>query len=154
MTTLKRGRKAPAFNAQDADGNTVSLKDYAGKKVALYFYPADYTPTCTKQACNLPDNISLLKQHDIEVIGVSGDTVKSHKKFEKKYSLPFPLLADEDHKIIQAYGVWGEKVLFGREYMGILRTTFLINEDGKIAGVIDKVESKNHAQQILDVWGL
>jgi peroxiredoxin Q/BCP len=154
MSKLKKGRKAPAFTAQDQDGNTISLADFLGKKVALYFYPKDDTPTCTDQACNLRDNIALLKQHNIVVLGVSADTSKSHKKFEKKFTLPFPLLADEDMKIIKAYDVWGEKVLFGREYMGIIRTTFLINEDGKIGGVIDKVVSKNHAQQILDMWKL
>lgn len=151
---LKKGRKAPPFNVSDQNGNIVSLRDYTGKKLVIFFYPKDNTPTCTQEACNLRDNISLLKKKGISVIGVSIDSVKKHKNFEKKFSLPFPLLADVNKEMVEAYGVWGQKKLFGVEYMGILRTTFLINEDGKIAHIIEKVESKNHAQQILDTWGL
>lgn len=151
---LKKGRKAPDFTIGDQDGNMVSLSDFKGKKVAIFFYPQDNTPTCTKEACNLRDNISLLKQKGITVLGVSIDSAKKHKNFQKKYSLPFPLLADVDKKLVNAYGVWDWKTTFGITYIGTLRTTFLVDEDGKIAHIIDKVESKNHAQQIVDTWGL
>ena len=152
--SLKKGSKAPDFTANDQDGKLISLKDYKGKKIALYFYPKDNTPTCTEQACSLRDNIALLKKKGITVIGVSADSEKKHKNFEKKYSLPFTLIADTDQKIINDYGVWGLKKLFGREYMGIVRTTFLINEQGKTDHIIDKVEAKNHAEQIIKTWGL
>lgn len=151
---LKTGSKAPDFTVSDQDGNEISLGDYKGKKVALFFYPKDNTPTCTQEACNLRDNIGLLKKKGIAVLGVSNDSVRKHKNFEKKFSLPFPLLADEDKKIVNLYGVWDEKKLFGITYMGILRTTFLINEDGKIAHIIDKVRSKAHAEQIIETWGV
>ena len=149
---LQAGTKAPDFTVSDQDGNIISLHKYKGKKVALYFYPQDNTPTCTIQSCNLRDNIGSLKRKGIVVLGVSADSVKKHKNFEQKFSLPFPLLADVDHKIIDAYGVWGEKKTFGREYMGILRTTFLISKEGTIDHVIDKVASADHAKQILDLW--
>ena len=149
---LQAGNKAPDFTVSDQDGNVISLHKYKGKKVALYFYPQDNTPTCTIQSCNLRDNIGSLKRKGIVVLGVSPDSVKKHKNFEHKFSLPFPLLADVDHKIIEAYGVWGEKKTFGREYMGVLRTTFLINKEGMIDHVIDKVTSADHAKQILDLW--
>jgi len=152
--TLEQGSKAPAFKAKDQDGNTHSLKDYKGKKVALYFYPKDNTETCTKEACNLRDNFALLKAKGVVILGVSADDEKSHKKFEKKYSLTFPLLADTDKKIIEDYGVWAEKFFMGRHYMGILRTTFLINEKGIIDHIIEKVNSKEHAAQIIEVWGI
>src|SRR4030095_14087855 len=129
---LEVGDKAPAFKAQDQDGNMVSLSDFKGKKVVLYFYPEDDTPTCTEEACNLRDNFSLLKKKGFVVLGVSPDDIKSHKKFEQKFHLPFPLLADPERKIIDAYGTWGPKQLFGRKYMGLLRTTFIIDENGKI----------------------
>ena len=151
---LKVGSKAPDFTVNDQDGNPVSLKDYKGQKVVLYFYPKDNTPTCTEQACNLRDNTALLARKGIQVIGVSADTERKHKNFERKFSLPFPLLADVDHKIIDAYGVWGEKMLFGRKYMGIYRFTFLINENGRIDHIIQKPEVQNHARQILDLWGI
>lgn len=151
---LKKGSKAPAFSVSDQDGNIVSLKDFAGKKLVIFFYPKDNTPTCTEEACNLRDNISLLKKKGIAVLGVSIDSVRRHKNFERKFSLPFPLLADEDKTMVEAYGVWGQKKLFGVEYLGILRTTFLINEDGKIAHIIEKVKAKDHTEQILEVWGL
>ncbi len=152
--TLQPGDKAPAFTTTDQDGKAVSLKDYIGKKVALYFYPHDNTETCTIEACNIRDNYAALKQQDIVVLGVSTDDVKSHKKFEKKYSLPFTLLTDVDEKIVNAYGIWAEKKFMGRTFMGTLRTTFLINEKGKIDHIIEKVTSKTHTAQILEVWGL
>jgi len=152
--TLKPGDKAPDFTAPDQNGNMVSLHDFKGKKVALYFYPKDDTPTCTVEACNIRDNFSLLKKKDIVVLGISKDEVKKHKKFETKYSLPFTLISDIDTKINNEYGVWALKKFMGREYMGTLRTTFLINEKGKIDHIIEDVESKNHTQQILDAWGL
>jgi peroxiredoxin Q/BCP len=146
--------KAPEFTATDQDGNKHTLTDYKGKKVALYFYPKDNTETCTKEACNLRDNYAILKEKGVQVLGVSPDDAKSHKKFEKKYTLPFPLLVDTDKKIINDYGVWAEKKFMGRTYMGVLRTTFLINEQGEIDHIIEKVESKNHAEQIMQIWGL
>ncbi|MES2701192.1 MAG: thioredoxin-dependent thiol peroxidase [Bacteroidota bacterium] len=148
------GQKAPAFTATDQDGKTHSLKDYKGKKVVLFFYPQDDTETCTKEACNLRDNYHELTQRDIVVLGVSPDDEKSHKKFEKKYSLPFTLLADTNQKILKAYGVWDWKTFMGRTYIGVHRTTFLINEKGKVDHVIEKVVSKTHAEQILETWGL
>lgn len=151
---LKEGAKAPDFSVNDQDGNVVSLKDYKGKKVALYFYPKDNTPTCTEQACNLRDNMALLQQKGIVVLGVSADSEKKHKNFEQKFSLPFPLLADTEHQLLEAYGVWGEKTMFGKKYMGIHRVTFLINEEGKIDHIIDKVTAADHAQQIVDAWGI
>jgi thioredoxin-dependent peroxiredoxin len=151
MAKLKEGDKAPGFTAKDQDGNTVSLADLKGKNVILYFYPQDDTPTCTKEACNFRDNYQSLLGKGFAVIGVSFDTEKSHKKFIKKYSLPFPLISDPDRKIIEAYGVWGEKKLFGREYMGTLRTTFIIDEKGVITHIIDKVNSGNASQQVLDL---
>jgi peroxiredoxin Q/BCP len=151
---LKKGRKAPDFTISDQDGNMVSLSDYRGKKVALFFYPQDNTPTCTEEACNLRDNISLLKSKGIEVIGVSIDSVRKHKNFEKKFSLPFPLLADVDKELVHTYKVWDWKTTFGITYMGTLRTTFLIDEAGKIAHVIEKVRSKDHAAQIVETWKL
>ncbi len=151
MTELKEGDKAPAFTAKDQDGNTVSLSDYKGKNVILYFYPQDDTPTCTKEACNYRDNYQSLLSKGFAVIGVSFDTEKSHKKFIKKYSLPFPLIADTDKKIIEAYGVWGEKTTFGKTYMGTFRTTFVIDKNGTITHVIRKVESGKASQQVLDL---
>jgi len=147
--TLKEGDKAPDFSVPDQDGNIVSWKDYKGKKVILYFYPKDDTPGCTAEACNLRDNRPLIMKKDYEIIGVSADTVKSHKKFATKFNLPFKLLADTEKDIINKYGVWGEKMLFGRKYMGILRVTFLINEKGVIEQVIKDVDTKNHTEQIL-----
>lgn len=152
MTTLQEGTKAPLFTAKDQNGKTVSLSDYKGKKVALYFYPQDSTPTCTNQACNLRDNFSLLKKKGINVIGVSPDPEKSHKKFEQKFDLPFTLLSDPDRKIIEAYGIWGWKKFMGRDFMGVHRTTFLINEKGIIEHIIEKVKSKEHTAQILKLW--
>lgn len=152
MTTLKEGMKAPAFTGVDQNGNTISLEDFAGKKVVLYFYPNDDTPTCTTQACNLRDNYSLLLKAGFVIIGISANNIKSHKKFESKYQLPFTLIADEDKVIVNQYGVWGEKQFMGRTIIGTHRTTFLIDELGMIKKIILKPVSKNHAQQILDAW--
>lgn len=149
---LEAGTKAPDFQAKDQDGNLVSLKDFKGKRVILYFYPQDDTPTCTKEACNLRDNHQVLTDHGFVVLGVSPDASKSHLKFIKKYDLPFALLADEQHDIINKYKVWGEKTTFGKTYDGVHRTTYVIDENGKIAHVIAKVESGTHAQQILDLY--
>jgi peroxiredoxin Q/BCP len=146
---LQAGDKAPDFKTKDQDGNAVSLKDYKGKKVALYFYPEDDTEVCTVQACNLRDNYAVLKEKGITILGVSPNDEKSHKKFETKYKLPFTLLVDEDLKLANKYGVWAEKVLYGHRHMGIVRSTFLINEDGKIHHIIKRALSKTHTQQIL-----
>ena len=146
---LQVGDAAPEFTSKDQNGNEVKLSDYKGKKVILYFYPQDDTPTCTKEACNLRDNYEMLLAKGYIVLGVSPDNEKSHLKFIKKHSLPFPLLADTDRQIIDAYGVWGEKTTFGKTYMGILRTTFVIDELGNIQEVIGKVDSANHTDQIL-----
>ncbi|MBS1519967.1 MAG: thioredoxin-dependent thiol peroxidase [Bacteroidetes bacterium] len=151
MAIPKEGEKAPDFTAKDQNGNTVSLSDFKGKNVILYFYPQDNTPTCTNEACNFRDNYQSLLSKGFSVIGVSPDTEKSHKKFETKFNLPFPLIADTDRKIVEQYGLWAEKMMFGRKYMGVLRTTFVIDPKGKILKVIDKVESKNASQQVLDL---
>ena len=151
---LQAGGTAPAFSVKDQDGNKVALKDFKGQKVVLYFYPTDGTPTCTVEACNLRDNFSVLKEKGVVVLGVSPDDEKSHKKFATRHTLPFTLLADTDHKLHKAYGVWAEKTTFGHTYMGTLRTTFLINEKGKIDHVIEKVKSKEHAKQIMEIWQL
>ncbi len=152
MTSLTPGKRAPVFKGVDQNGNPVSLSDYTGKKVILYFYPKDDTPTCTAQACNLRDNYAALLDKGFQVVGVSIDPVKKHKKFETKYALPFPLVSDEDHTIVEQYGVWGEKKFMGKVFDGTHRTTFLIDEQGKIKKVIDKPNSKNHTQQVLDAW--
>jgi peroxiredoxin Q/BCP len=149
-THLQEGQKAPTFTAKDQDGNMISLKDLKGKKVVLYFYPEDDTPTCTDQACNLRDNYSLLKKHEYMVFGISPDDEKSHQKFKTKFHLPFSLLTDPQHKIIDKYGVWGEKNLYGRKYMGLHRTTFVIDEKGTIKKIILKPKSKRHAEEIVE----
>ena len=146
---LQPGSKAPTFSGTDQHGNKIALKDLKGQKVALYFYPKDNTPTCTTQACNLRDNFASLKKAGIVVVGVSTDGLKSHQKFAEKFDLPFSLVPDEDHKIAEAYGVWGPKKFMGREYDGIHRTTFLIGKTGNIEAVIEKPDSKNHAAEIL-----
>ena len=153
-TQLTEGQKAPAFKGKDQNGKAVSLSDFTGKKVVLYFYPEDDTPTCTVQACNLRDNYSLLKKHGWAVLGVSPDDEKKHKKFEAKYDLPFTLIADPDHSIIDKYGVWGEKQLYGRQYMGLHRTTFLIDEKGVIKKVFLRPKNKQHAEEIIQTWQL
>jgi peroxiredoxin Q/BCP len=149
-TGLKAGDKAPSFAGIDQNGKKISMADVKGKKFVLYFYPQDDTPTCTTQACNLRDNFSALTKKGIEVIGVSGDGIAKHKKFETKYKLPFRLIADESLAVIKAYDVWGKKQFMGKIYDGLVRTTFLINEKGRIDAVFSKVDAKNHTQQILD----
>ena len=151
---LKEKDKAPAFKAKDQNEIAHTLSQYKGKKVVLYFYPKDNTETCTKQACNLRDNYDQLTEKGIVVLGVSPDDEKSHKKFETKFNLPFTLLVDTEQNMMHDYGVWALKKFMGKEYMGVLRTTFLINEQGKIDHIIEKVDSKNHAHQILDLWKL
>ncbi|WP_343688736.1 thioredoxin-dependent thiol peroxidase [Chitinophaga sp.] len=152
MTNLKEGDKAPIFKGVDQSGNKVSLSDLKGKKVILYFYPKDMTPGCTAQACNLRDNYTDLLKKGYAVVGVSTDGEKSHQKFAEKYDLPFPLLADEDRKIVEQYGVWGEKKFMGKVYDGTHRTTFLINENGVIDKIISKPDTKNHTEEILEIW--
>ncbi|MCE6990438.1 thioredoxin-dependent thiol peroxidase [Dyadobacter sp. CY323] len=146
---LQVGDPAPAFKLKNQDGEEVKLSDFKGEKVILYFYPKDNTPTCTTQACNIRDNYQSLLKKGYKVLGISTDDQKSHVRFIKKYQLPFPLLSDTDHEMVNAYGVWGEKTTFGRTYMGLLRTTFVIDENGLIQEIIRKVESKNHTDQIL-----
>ena len=148
MAELKEGMKAPAFEGVDQDGMTVKLSDFKGKKVVLYFYPKDDTPGCTAEACNLRDNYGDLIKKGFAIVGVSSDSVKSHKGFAGKYSLPFPLIADDSKKIINDYGVWKEKKLYGKTYFGIVRTTFIIDEKGNIEKIISKVETSNHTEQI------
>ena len=150
-THLQEGQKAPAFTGVDQDGNKISLVDFKGQKVVLFFYPEDDTPTCTVQACNLRDNYGLLKKNGFKVIGISPDDEKSHKKFEQKFSLPFTLIADPNRKIIEKYGVWGEKKLYGREYMGLHRTTFVVDEKGVIKKIFLRPKNKAHAEEIVKV---
>ena len=147
--TLSVGDPAPDFTTTDQHGNPLTLADYRGRKVALYFYPKDDTSGCTAQACSLRDSYADLKQAGYEVLGVSVDPEASHKKFIAKYDLPFSLVADTSKAVVEAYGVWAEKSMYGRKYMGTLRKTFLIDETGVITRIIDKVDTKNHAQQIL-----
>jgi peroxiredoxin Q/BCP len=143
------GAPAPAFREKDQDGNWLQLSDFKGRKLVLFFYPKDATPTCTVEACNLRDNFESFLAKGYAVVGVSPDDEKSHRKFIEKQKLPFPLLADTEHRMVNAYGVWGEKKLYGRTYMGVFRTTFVIDENGVITNVIEKVKSKDHTAQIL-----
>ena len=152
MSTLKPGIKAPAFTGLDQNDQKISLKDFAGRKLILFFYPKDQTPGCTAEACNLRDNYEVLKQNGFEIAGISADSASSHQKFIQKYDLPFPLIADTEHKIIEKFGAWGEKSMYGKKYMGIIRTTVVVDEKGKIEHVIAKVDTANHAQQILDLY--
>jgi peroxiredoxin Q/BCP len=151
MSELKEGQKAPDFTSKDQNGNTVSLNQFAGKKVVLYFYPKDDTPGCTAEACDFRDNYQGLTAQGIVVLGVSVDDEKSHKKFVAKHSLPFTLLADTDHQIVTAYGVWGEKNMYGKTYMGTIRTTFIIDEKGTISHIIKKVDTQNSTAQVLEL---
>ena len=151
MTTFKQGYKAPDFTSKDQNGNTVTLNDFKGKKVVLYFYPKDSTPGCTAEACDFRDNYQGLKAQGIEVLGVSIDDEKSHQKFITKYDLPFTLLADTDKSIVEAYGVWAEKSMYGKKYMGTNRSTFIIDEDGNIAHIITKVDTKAPTAQVLEL---
>ena len=153
MKSLKVGQKAPAFTGKDENGNAISLKNFTGKKLVLYFYPKDATPTCTIQACNLRDGFEQLQKEGIAVIGVSPDDEKSHQKFKEKKALPFPLIADTSHELINKYGVWGEKKMFGKQYMGLLRTTFLIDENGIIEHIFHKPKSAQHTQEIMAFYG-
>jgi peroxiredoxin Q/BCP len=154
MATLNVGDKAPDFNAVDQDGKPITLADFKGSKLVLYFYPKDDTPGCTAEACNLRDNYQLLLKKGFKILGVSADDDRSHKKFIEKYLLPFPLIPDKDKKILKAYGTWGKKSLYGKIFDGILRTTYVISEKGIIEQVFTKVDTKNHTEQILGSMGL
>ena len=151
MIELTEGQKAPDFKAKDQNGASISLSDFSGKDVILYFYPKDDTPGCTAEACSFRDNYQSLLNEGFEVLGVSTDDEKSHQKFITKYSLPFPLIADTDKKIVEAYGVWVEKNMYGKKYMGVARKTFIIDKKGMIRKVIDKVDTKNSSGQVLDL---
>jgi len=152
MIQLKEGMKAPLFEGTDQDGRSVRLSDYSGKKVVLYFYPKDNTPGCTAEACNLRDNYQSFLEKGFAVIGVSIDSEKSHKGFASKYSLPFPLIADTSKKIVSDYGVYGEKKLYGKSFMGIIRTTYVIDEKGIIEKIIRQVDTRNHTEQIFKLF--
>jgi peroxiredoxin Q/BCP len=145
---MKVGQKAPEFTVQDDSGKTVRLSDFKGKKVVLYFYPKDDTPGCTKEACNFRDTLGVLRKQGAVVLGVSADSVESHRKFRAKFDLNFPLLADTDRKIIEDYDVWKEKSMYGRKYMGIERTTYIIGKDGKITHIFPKVKVAEHADEV------
>lgn len=147
--TLKVGDKAPAFSCSNENNETIALKDFKNQKLVLYFYPKDDTPGCTAEACDLRDHYASFQQAGYQIIGVSPDTATKHQKFIAKYNLPFHLLADENHDVAEAYGVWAEKSMYGKKYMGILRTTFVIDEKGKISQIIEKVDTKNHSKQLL-----
>ncbi|WP_372975047.1 thioredoxin-dependent thiol peroxidase [Muriicola sp.] len=149
MKTLKKGDKVPQFTSKDQDGNEIKLSDYDGKKLIVFFYPRANTPGCTAEACNLRDNYSALQEQGYSLLGVSEDSQKKQANFRDKYDFPFPLLADEDHAVIDAFGVWGPKKFMGREYDGIHRMTFIVDEIGVVVNVIDKVNTKDHAAQIL-----
>jgi peroxiredoxin Q/BCP len=150
MTYPKEGEEAPAFSVKDQDGNAISLRDYRGNKVVLFFYPKASTPGCTSESCNLRDNYKALLEKGFKIIGVSADSTKRQQNFRTKNQLPFPLIPDTGKEIINAYGVWGTKKMYGKEYEGIHRMTFLIDEKGKVAHVFTKVKTKEHAQQILE----
>ena len=152
MTSLKVGDKAPAFNALNENEQTISLSDFTGKKVILYFYPKDMTPGCTAESCNLGENYQLLKDKGFEIIGVSPDPAKRHLKFIEKYDLPFSLITDEDRAVLEAYNVWGPKKFMGKEYDGVHRTTFVIDENGIIEKIFLKVKTKDHTNQILESY--
>ena len=152
MIQLKEGMKAPGFEGIDQNGKNVKLSDFTGKKVVLYFYPKDNTPGCTAEACNLRDNYDSFLKKGFAVIGVSPDNEKSHKGFAAKYSLPFPLIADTSKKILNDYGVWGEKKMYGRSFLGVIRTTFIIDEKGIIEKIITKVDTGGHTKQIFDMY--
>jgi thioredoxin-dependent peroxiredoxin len=151
MIKISVGDEAPHFTGVNEQGLNVSLQQYKGKKIVLYFYPADGTPTCTVQACNIRDNFAALSKLGVIVIGISPDSAKSHTKFISKHQLPFTLIADENHSIMEQYGVWGQKTTFGKTYMGVIRTTFIINEKQKIVHIIEKPKSKLHSQEIIEV---
>ncbi len=150
--TLQEGDKAPDFSGKIQTGESVSLSDYKGKKLILFFYPKDNTPGCTAEACNLRDHFTELKEQGFELLGVSPDSERKHQNFINKYELPFPLLADTEQEVLNAYGVWGEKSMYGRTYEGVFRTTFIIDEEGKVEKVFKKVKTKTHAEQILEAY--
>ncbi len=150
MNTLKVGDKVPEFSSKDQDGNTINLSDYKGKKLVVFFYPRANTPTCTTEACNLNDNYDQLRNEGYELLGVSEDSQKKQSNFSKKFGFQYPLLADVDHEVIDAFGVWGPKKFMGREFDGIHRITFVLDENGVVEKVIDKVKAKEHALQILN----
>ena len=152
MKHLKIGDHAPNFSGIDQNDKINTLLDFKGKKLAIYFYPKDNTPGCTVQACNLRDNYEGLKKAGIQILGISADSIISHQKFADKFTLPFPLIADEDRTIIDLFGVWGPKKFMGKEYDGIHRTTFLINENQQILGIIEKPKTKDHATEILEIF--
>jgi peroxiredoxin Q/BCP len=154
MSKLATGDKAPIFEGVNQNGKKVSLNDLKGKKLILYFYPRDNTPGCTAEACNLNDNYEMWIKKGYEVVGVSPDNEKSHLKFIEKFGLKFNLIADTENKIMEAYGVWGEKSMYGKKYMGVLRTTYIINENGVIEAVFDKVDTKNHTKQIIEALNI
>jgi peroxiredoxin Q/BCP len=154
MIQLKEGMKAPGFEGIDQNGKAVKLSDFAGKKVVLYFYPKDNTPGCTAEACNLRDNWNLFLKKGFVVIGVSPDSENSHNDFAGKYLLPFPLIADTSKKILNDYGVWGKKKMFGRSYLGVIRTTFIIDEKGIVEKIITKVDTSGHTKQIFDMYNI
>ena len=151
MQLLSEGCAAPFFEGTDQYGAKIKLSDFKGKRVALYFYPKDNTSGCSAEACSLRDNYHVLQKEGYVIIGISPDSINSHKKFVDKYSLPFSLIADESKKILTDYGVWGEKQMYGRKYMGVLRTTFIIDENGVIESIISKVNTSQHGKQILDL---
>ena len=151
LKLLKVGAKAPAFSLSNTEGKTVKLSDLKGKKVVLYFYPKDMTPGCTVEACGFRDDFAQLKKRGVEVLGASGDNQKSHQKFTEKYSLPFTLLSDPTHEMMEKYGAWGEKTLYGRKYMGVLRITYVIDEEGRIAHVFSKVNTATHSKDVMAV---
>ena len=150
MSKLKEGELAPAIKAVDQNGEKITLEEYRGKKVVLYFYPKDNTPGCIAESCDLRDNYSRFLEQGFEVIGVSADSEKSHQKFISKHELPFRLISDFDKKVLKDYGAWGEKKLYGKSYLGIRRKTFIINVDGYVEKIIDKVKTKEHSKQIFD----
>lgn len=152
MAQLKEGMKAPYFEGVDQNGKTIRISDFEGKKLVLYFYPKDNTPGCTAEACNLRDNYNDMLKRGFAVVGVSMDSEKSHKGFADKYSLPFPLIADTSKKILNDYDVWKEKSLYGKTFMGTVRTTFIIDEKGTIEKIISKVDTKSHAEQIIKIY--
>jgi thioredoxin-dependent peroxiredoxin len=154
MAKLKSGDKAPKFEGINQDGKRIGLSDFSGRKLILFFYPKDNTPGCTAESCNLNESYDHWLGKGFEVLGVSPDTIESHQKFREKFGLKFNLIADTDHQILEAYGAWGEKSMYGKKYMGVLRTTFIIDENGVIREIIDKVQTKEHTKQILNILNL
>jgi thioredoxin-dependent peroxiredoxin len=148
---LKVGDKAPAFSLKSTDGSTLKLSDFKGRKLVLYFYPRDMTPGCTKEACGFRDDFPVLKRRGVAVVGVSSDSQASHQKFTEAYSLPFPLLSDPDHSMMEKYGAWGEKTMYGKKVTGVIRSTFVIDEEGKIAHIFRRVKTDTHSRDVATV---